>query len=227
MVLARHAKSVRSNKSEPPAIHVLAGTNGAGKSSVGGAAFRLAGMEYFNPDEVARALRDLQPWRSAEQANGLAWTKGRELLERAIAERMDFAFETTLGGKSITELLELAAATGMLVRIWYVGLASVELHLKRVKARVVRGGHDIPEHKIRERFDSSRLNLIRLLPALNELRLYDNSTDGDPAKHLRPSPKLLLHLRARSVITVADTRAMPLWARPIVMAALDVAESLE
>jgi predicted ABC-type ATPase len=43
-------------RSQPPRIFVLAGVNGAGKSSIGGAAFRQFGSDYYNPDEAARAL---------------------------------------------------------------------------------------------------------------------------------------------------------------------------
>ena len=48
------------------------------------------------------------------------------------------------------------------------------LHIARVRARVARGGHDIPEARVRDRFDTSRLNLIRLLPRLTELVVYEN-----------------------------------------------------
>ena len=41
---------------DAPCIYVLAGTNGAGKSSIAGARFRESGAEYFNPDEAARRI---------------------------------------------------------------------------------------------------------------------------------------------------------------------------
>ena len=61
-----------------------------------------------------------------------------------------------------------------------MGLASTELHIARVRSRVARGGHDIPEEKIRERYARSLLNLILVLPKLTELRVYDNSHEADP-----------------------------------------------
>src|SRR5437899_2385939 len=103
-------------------------------------------------------------------------------------------FETTLGGATITALLERALASGLDVRVWYVGLGSVELHLARVRARVAAGGHDIPEATVRRRFHDSRLNLIRLLPRLTELRVYDNSAEADPRAGVAPEPRLLLQL---------------------------------
>lgn len=205
-----------------PEIVVLAGTNGAGKSSVAGAALRQAGGDYFNPDEVARQLRRADPELSRREANSRAWHIGRQLLERAIERRFRFAFETTLGGRTITGLLLKAANVGLPVRIWYVGLASVDLHLERVRARVARGGHPIPEERIRERFDGSRENLLRLLPHLTELRLYDNSRERDPAEGSPPEPLPVLHMKGGRVVESCPMTQVPAWAKPIVQRAWHV-----
>ena len=146
---------------QTPRIYVLAGTNGAGKSSIAGAMLIEQGVEYFNPDAAAALIAEANPGITLEDAQSAAWYEGRRLLERAIADRLQFAFETTLGGTTITGLLERAIASGIEVRIWYVGLDSVERHIARVRARVETGGHDIPEERIRERYIRSLLNLIR------------------------------------------------------------------
>src|SRR5262245_805797 len=104
-------------------IWVLAGTNGAGKSSIGGAMIRASGADYFNPDEAARAILDANPGTNLTEANSAAWFEGKRLLERAIAERGDFAFEATLGGATIAKLLAQAIAAGIDVHVWYVALA--------------------------------------------------------------------------------------------------------
>ena len=119
-------------------IYVLAGTNGAGKSSIGGAAIRERGADYFNPDEATRRIRLANPRISEREANSAAWHEGKRLLEDAIAERSTLAFETTLGGETITGLLLRALAEGIEVRIWHIGLATPELHVARVRARVSR-----------------------------------------------------------------------------------------
>jgi predicted ABC-type ATPase len=204
-------------------VYVLAGTNGAGKSSVAGAAFNERGAQYFNPDEAARQILNADPGLTQEQANSAAWHQGRRLLERAIAERLNFAFETTLGGSTITVLLEQALAEGLEVRVWYAGLASPELHLARVRKRHSRGGHDIPEADIRRRYDTSRLNLVRLLPRLTELRVYDNSAEADPETGRSPSPLLVLHVVRGRLANPKDLSGTPEWAKPIVAAALRTA----
>ncbi len=204
----------------PAQIVVLAGTNGAGKSSVAGVALRRAGAEYFNPDEITRRILALRPELSLQEANSRAWMEGRDRLLQAIDERLSYAFETTLGGSTITAALLRASDLGIGVRVWYVGLDSVELHLARVRARVAAGGHDIPEERIRARYDDSRRNLIRLIPRLAELMLWDNSTERDPAAGERPEPLLVLHSRSGEVVRACPPAGAPGWAKPIVQAAL-------
>lgn len=200
-------------------ISVLAGTNGAGKSSVAGAAIRARGGEYFNPDEAARRIHQADPEIGLERANSRAWLLGRRLLEHAIARRSEFAFETTLGGTTIPELLARAHAAGLDIRVWYMGLDSPERHIARVKARVEGGGHDIPEDKIRERYDRGRKNLIRLLPIMAELWIYDNSEEGDPRTGGIADPRLLLHAVDGLIVEAAEADGTPAWAKPIIMAA--------
>ncbi|MBI2185964.1 MAG: zeta toxin family protein [Acidobacteria bacterium] len=200
-------------------MYVIAGTNGAGKSTVVGAAIRETGADYFNPDEAARRIRSVNPHITEREANAAAWQEGRRLLEHAIDKRLTFAFETTLGGNTITTLLLRALATGIAVRVWYVGLATPDLHIARVRSRVAAGGHGIPEGKIRERYERSRVNLIRLLPQLTELRVFDNSADADPAAGRAPIPLLVLHL-ANGTIVECDLSKVPSWAKPMVAAAM-------
>jgi predicted ABC-type ATPase len=206
--------------SQPGRIYVLAGVNGAGKSSIGGAMLAEAGIDFFNPDSAARRFLALQPGLSQAEANSAAWQEGRRLLEKAIRDRLDFAFETTLGGNTIPSRLEKALLEGSEVRIWYVGLENVNLHIARVRSRVAQGGHDIPEAKIRERYIRSRVKLIELLPKLTELKVFDNSEEGDPQKGHSPAPKLLLHMKAGKVVRLIDLPAVPSWAKPILQAAI-------
>ena len=206
--------------SAPPRLYLLVGVNGAGKSSIAGAMFRAAGSDYYNPDEAARALMAANPGLDQVRANSVAWQQGKRLLERAISERLDFALETTLGGNTIPRLLAEAAAAGIEVRIWYVGLASPEAHIERVHQRVRLGGHDIPEADIRRRWRHSRLNLVQLLPVLTELRVYDNSTLADPNAGKAPRPVLVLHVERGRIVGPDDLSSTPDWAKPIVAAAL-------
>lgn len=210
-------------KAHRPFLLVLAGVNGAGKSSVGGALLADQGLPWFNPDAFARELAAATRLPLAA-ANASAWEQGRAMLEKAIVERRNHAFETTLGASTIPRMLASASRRHDLHMI-YVGLSSIEQHLRRVRARVSAGGHEIPEAKIRERWISSRLNLIKLMPRLAHLQVFDNSAEAAPGRNI-PDPFLVLEM-IRGKVTIprtADARALaavPEWARPIVQAALE------
>ncbi len=208
---------------EPFVITVLAGVNGAGKSSVGGAHLQQNGGAFYNPDLVARAALEASPSLTVQEANAYAWQHGRRLLERAIAERTDIGFETTLGGETITNLLIDAAKKGAVLNIWFAGLSNVDLHLKRVASRVEKGGHSIPEADIRKRWIGSHVNLIRLLPHVTNLRMFDNSAERDPDKGQTPEPKLILSVTDRAIEFPGpnEVKDTPEWAKSIVVAAFN------
>lgn len=207
-----------------PVLYVLAGVNGAGKSSIGGLHLEDRGFgpdDWYNPDRATRALR--ADGLSEDDANSQAWALGRDALQTAIAEGLPHAFETTLGGNTIPRLIGQACQTHD-VHLWYCGLASPEMHIERVRARVASGGHDIPEDKIRARWLSSQENLIALMPGLAVLQVYDNSAPVDVDGNI-PDPRLVLEMRGGALVypstqdSLADT---PEWAMAIVEAALQL-----
>ena len=201
---------------------VLAGVNGAGKSSIGGnVMLRRAGMAWFNPDTYTRLL--MQAGLAMAQANAQAWQHGVALLDLAVAAGHSHAFETTLGGATMTQRIAAASSTHD-VLMWYGGLSSPEQHIARVATRVAAGGHAIPAAKIRERWIHAPLNLIELMPRLSELRVFDNSVEAMPGQPVE-DPQLVLHLRSGAVrlpVTLANLERTPAWAKPIVKAARDL-----
>lgn len=80
-------------------ILVLAGVNGAGKSSLLGTWLEAEGLGWFNPDSFTRRL--VEAGWPLPDANAEAWQEGTRRLRQAMADGTDFAFETTLGGNTI------------------------------------------------------------------------------------------------------------------------------
>lgn len=197
-------------------ITVIAGVNGAGKSSIAGAFIRDQGGDYFNPDEVAHALIENDRSLLLAQANAHAWKIGFDQLAQAIDDDANFILETTLGGTSITKELHRAIDLGRQFRILYVGLASVQLHIERVEARVARGGHHIPPEKIHERWKHSVRNVIGLIPRCDAVRVFDNSA---PLDQSGPRAKCLFSLLG-DAFDVNPTDDMPAWAEPLAGVAL-------
>jgi predicted ABC-type ATPase len=203
-----------------PVLYVLAGVNGAGKSSIGGYRLRQAGLDWFNPDTFARELVAGTGCTQVE-ANAAAWSEGMRRFDDAMARGTGYAFETTLGGNTVPAKIAGAARTHD-VLMWFCGLSSPERHVARVAARVAAGGHDIPEAKIRERYIAAMENLIALLPAIAFLHVYDNSTDVARGEAI-PDPLFVAGIAAGRLISPTDIDALrrtPEWAKPILEAAL-------
>jgi predicted ABC-type ATPase len=201
---------------------VLAGVNGAGKSSIGGHLLRQAGLTWFNPDTFARELMTATGC-DQENANAQAWAEGMRRLTQGLESGANYAFETTLGGQSVTNKILDACKTHD-VLIWFCGLSSPELHIARVQARVAAGGHPIPEEKIRERYPKALVNLIRLMPHASHIVVYDNSKPAS-SKGIVPDPLLLLSMdHGRLTHPASDDlkslRRVPDWAKPLLEAAL-------
>src|SRR5690349_6912256 len=100
-----------------PILYVLAGVNGAGKSSIGGHLLEREGLTWFNPDTFARELRAATGC-DQESANAQAWHEGMRRLDDALAKELNYAFETTLGGTTVTAKILQAAKTHD-VLIWF------------------------------------------------------------------------------------------------------------
>lgn len=162
-----------------PSIIILAGPNGAGKTTASRSllADALQVMTFVNADVIAQGLAGFAPDSAAIEAS-------RIMLERmhVLAERKEnFAFETTLAGRSYVPWLKALRQAGYSIHLTYFWLNSPELAVTRVAARVRMGGHGIPEATIRQRYQRSIQNFFRLYqPLVTTWQVYDNSQVGKP-----------------------------------------------
>ncbi|MDE1162525.1 MAG: zeta toxin family protein [Acidobacteriaceae bacterium] len=157
-----------------PTLTILAGSNGAGRSTLTSSAREaFQGAPLLDPDAVARALRETLP------NNDHSMEAGRRVLLRAeelIASRQSFTVETTLSGNTYLRMASRAKANGFLLSLIFIGTTSVEINIARVKARVLKGLHDVPEEDQRRRYPRTLANMARLLPLADVAILLDNST---------------------------------------------------
>ncbi|KRI01457.1 hypothetical protein AO057_08450 [Curvibacter sp. PAE-UM] len=152
---------------------VFAGPNGAGKSTHADAILATLGITTFvNADFIARGL-------SGRHTETVTFTAGRIMLERLhqLAEaKEDFAFESTLSSRTFAPFLRGLRAQGYGVAIYYFSLANAQLAVRRVKARVAMGGHDVPTDVVRRRFGRSLTNFFSLYaPLASRWAIFDNS----------------------------------------------------
>lgn len=156
-----------------PNLYIIAGPNGAGKTTASYTLLpeMLGCVNFVNADEIARGLSPFSPQLVDVQAARIMLLRIDELL----AQKVDFAIETTLATRSYVQLINRAQAIGYKVHLLFFCLESPEQAIQRVAQRVSNGGHDIPEDVIRRRFTRGLDNLIHLyLPICDGAMVFNN-----------------------------------------------------
>lgn len=157
-----------------PHLYIIGGCNGAGKTTASFTVLPeiLNCKEFVNADEIARGLSPFQPETVSFQAGRIMLHRINEL----IAEKVDFAFETTLSTKSYRLLIQKAQEIGYTVTLVFFWLESPILAEERVKIRVEKGGHHIPSEIVKRRYYRGLQNLSAIyLRAVNSWMIYNNS----------------------------------------------------
>ena len=157
-----------------PTVYVIAGPNGAGKTTFAMKFLpRISEANFINADLIAAGVSPLKPASVAAAAGRIFLARIRELT----SQRVDFAFETTLSGRSYVNLLSDLRSAGYHIHLFFLWLPSLDLAVKRVADRVRKGGHDIPAEIVGRRFKRGIHNLFNLYRGLCDLIvIYDNST---------------------------------------------------
>lgn len=144
---------------------IIGGVNGTGKSSLTGVLkSQISDLGIIiDADKIAQE----KTGGDNMKAGRLAVRRIRDCLNKGVC----FTQETTLSGFTTAKK---ASAAGYYVRLFYVGLDSVEESLDRIKNRVAHGGHDIPANVVKRRFSIRWDALSDALPYCDEAVFYDN-----------------------------------------------------
>ena len=164
-----------------PRCILIAGPNGSEKTTFAREfLLREIGVIHFvNADLIAGGLSPLRPELAARQAGRLVLKE----LSRLASARKNFAFESTLSGRTYLQLLNKWKSAGYRIEIVFLSLPSVHLALQRIASRVRQGGHDVPKSDVIRRFGRSSKNFHALYrPLADAWAIYDNSG---------PAPQLL------------------------------------
>lgn len=161
-----------------PALIVLAGSNGAGKTTFFEEFLARPGLEFVNADRIAEAMMPHAPSAVSMPAAEAAAIVRRDL----VAHQRTFAMETVFSDRKGAKLVEIknAQTQGFTVALIFIGLDSPELSEARVSGRVGHGGHDVPRDLIRQRFPRTLANLTSALAVVDVALLLDNSSAEHP-----------------------------------------------
>jgi predicted ABC-type ATPase len=170
-----------------PVLLLIAGPNGSGKSTLvasaaGQSVLKQLGLnpaDMLNADEQAAMLAGHGP--VTPDISLAAAIDIDTALDRAIGEGRPVAVETVLSSDKYVRRVDAASAKGYAVVMVYVCVADEDLNVARVRSRVMDGGHDVPEDRIRGRRQRSIDMLDHFIPKLDALYVFDNSfTEGGP-----------------------------------------------
>ncbi|MEP7129285.1 MAG: AAA family ATPase [Chitinophagales bacterium] len=178
-----------------PDLYIIAGPNGAGKTtaSVKVLPKMLDCQQFINADIIAADLAPDNPESAAMAAGRIMLLQVKELLRQGET----FALETTLATRSYVSLIKDAQAMGYEVTLIYFWLDSVETARQRVKKRVAKGGHNIPENIIDRRYDRGLSNFFSFYQKHSDFwLLVDNS---------KPEWELIADGQKQSVIQLKNT----------------------
>ncbi|AQR96173.1 ATPase [Clostridium saccharoperbutylacetonicum] len=154
---------------------LFAGVNGAGKTSIYKSVFFNENYigKRINTDEMVERIGS---WKD----NNLQIRVGREavkMIDYYIKNDISFHQETTLSGKSIIKNMKKAQEYGFFVVMNYIGLENSDIAKERVRFRVSKGGHGIPDEVIEKRYVESLLNLKEAINICDEVNIFDNTNE--------------------------------------------------
>ena len=157
-------------------LWLIAGGNGAGKSTFFDFFLKPTGLPFINADILARQLdvkdTEGQSYKAAKLAEKLRFS----LLQSGTS----FCFETVFSHPSKIDFLASAKSLGYEIILIYIHLCNDELNLARVAQRVCEGGHNVPTDKIISRIPRTKTNVKAALPLADIVQLYDNSSHHQP-----------------------------------------------
>jgi len=165
--------SALPDKLKAPSFIVLAGPNGSGKSTFFDRRLAKWNLPFVNPDIIAKQIAPLDPSGAALRAARIADDERKRLLEQGIPF-------VTEGIRPDAKLLMDAKGRGYFTRVIFVCVDSPNLNVSRVRYRVLKGGHSVPEDAIVARYDRALKSLPEAVQVADQVLLFDNSSTVRP-----------------------------------------------
>lgn len=165
---------------DPRQLWVLAGGNGAGKTTFFNLYLAKYGIKFVNPDLIAQNIDAENP----EDSSYIAATLAAKIREDLISQGVSFCFETVFSHASKIDFIARAKANGYKIILVYIHLFDSSLNEARIKQRVSQGGHGVPIEKIHSRIPRMMKYIKTALSIVDEARILDNSSRDDPLQQI-------------------------------------------
>lgn len=154
---------------------IFAGPNGSGKSTIIEYFLSNNDIIYLNADYCARADPEIAKMQDGLEKSIRAQKRTEDLIKGMIAEGLPFAWETVFSHESRLEIMKFSKQKGYRIHLTYITTKHPDINVARVHDRFLQGGHDVPEDKIRRRYERSVSFLPQMILIADEVLVYDNS----------------------------------------------------
>jgi predicted ABC-type ATPase len=161
-------------------LWILAGGNGAGKSTFYHHYLAKYGIKFVNADLIAKEIDD----ENTEESSYQAATIAAKIRDDLISKGVTFCFETVFSHESKIDIIAQAKAHGYRVILIYIHLNDSALNEARVQQRISEGGHSVPPEKIHSRIPRTKKNIKSALTLVDEARLLNNSFRDNPFQQI-------------------------------------------
>lgn len=157
-------------------LWVLAGGNGAGKSTFYNLYLKRHGIKFVNADLISKEIDQ----NVSEETSYIAATLAAKIRKDLIKQGISFCFETVFSHESKIDFIAQAKSHGYQVVLVYIHLSGPGLNEARVRQRVSEGGHNVPAGKIRSRIPRTMKHIRETLLLVDEAWFLDNSSRENP-----------------------------------------------
>jgi predicted ABC-type ATPase len=157
-------------------IWLLAGGNGAGKTTFYNTQLKPMKLPFINADNIARELFPQNPEQHSYQAASIA----EEVRNRLVEEGKTFCFETVFSHPSKVDFLAKAKAYNYEIVLVFIHLSSIDLNKARISQRIEEGGHFVPDEKVETRIPRTLENIKTAIQLVDQAYLLDNSDSDRP-----------------------------------------------
>jgi len=157
-------------------LWILAGGNGAGKSTFYRTQLAPLGLPFINAVDLAKEIYPQAPEEHSYDAAKLA----TEMRFRLLNEGRSFCFETVFSHPSKIDFVAQAKALGYQIILVFIHLENVSLYQARVAQRLSEGGHNVPDEKVASRIPRLLQNIKQTLPLCDQVRILNNSRIDNP-----------------------------------------------